>query len=366
VLSGGGIAVGDIAGAGAPGPEIVVTALDNWSGQDYWRLAVGATCSTAGACTWSAPVGVGAEGAVLSSSGVALGDFDQDGRLDLFLSAIDNWDQGLDYWRFRVGVGCDANGNSADVLSGGGVAVGQLDNDPRPDVVIVGIDNWDQGNDYWRYRIGMNCDAQGQCAWTPVQGLPADGAAMSGGGVAIGDLDNNGTREIVVFGIDNWDRGDDYWRYRIGSGCNTSTGACTWSAIRAVAATGNQPAVLCGAATARYIPNNAASLVGGGVTLANVQGDARPEILVSAIEPFSGHHFWRHVVGSNCNVATGVCTWTPARITSSGGAVLSGGGIAGMDINGDGATDVVLAGIDNWDGGRDYWRLRFRVAPCGP
>jgi hypothetical protein len=161
-----------------------------------------------------------------------------------------------------------------DVMSGGGVVAGNIDGAGGIDMALAAVDNWDQGNDYWRIAIGANCGG-GACTWSAPQGVEAGADVMSSTAVAAADFNSDGRLDLFLSGIDNWDQGDDYWRYRIGSGCNTSTGACTWSAIRAVAATGNQPAVLCGAATGRHIPNNAASLVGGGVTLANVQGDAR-------------------------------------------------------------------------------------------
>ena len=53
----------------------------------------------------------------------------------------------------------------------------------------------------------MNCDAQGNCAWSSIQQLEAGADVMSGGGVTVGDLDNNGIQEIVIFGIDNWGGG---------------------------------------------------------------------------------------------------------------------------------------------------------------
>jgi V8-like Glu-specific endopeptidase len=351
VLSGGGVAVADI--DGLPGREVILSGVDSWSGLDYWRLSIGKSCQN-GACTWSAPIGVESGAASLSSSAVATGDFDGDGRADVLLTGIDNWD-GLDYWRLRVGTGCTAAGctwspivgvgSDGDVLSGGGVAVTQLDGDPRPDIVLVGIDNWSGGNDYWRYRIGMNCDAAGQCTWSPVQGVESGGATLSGGGVAIGDLDGNGVPEVVIFGIDNWN-GLDYWRYRVGSACNGTTGVCSWSPVQG-------------------LESGADKLVGGGVRVADLTGDGRPEVVVTGIDTWGGLDYWRYRVATGCDTA-GNCTWTPVRGVSSDGATLVGGGVALDDVDGDGQPDLTLVGIDTWSG-LDYWRYRtLRGCTAGP
>jgi hypothetical protein len=348
VMSGGGVAGGSITSTG--GRDMVLTAVDNWAqGNDYWRLSIGVGCP---ACAFSGPQNVDAGADVLSSSAVALADFDGDGRKDIVLSGIDNWANGNDYWRFRVGTNCTAGGTcnwspiqqvdaGADAMTGGGMAVAQLDTDSRPDIVLVGIDNWANGDDYWRFRIGINCDAQGRCAWTPVQQLDAFGDTMSGGGVAVGDLDRDGKPEIVVFAIDNWKTGDDYWRYRIGRACDLTSGACLWSPVQSV----NSQA--------------AAVLTGGGVAIGDLDGDGRPEILVSAIETRPGAvDRWQYAVGTSCDPVTGTCQWGPIQVRDTGGDTVSGGGAVLFDFDGDGRTDVTLAGIDNWNAGDDYWRFR--------
>jgi hypothetical protein len=367
-MSGSAVAAGTFPTAAA----VILAAVDNPpSANDAWRLSVGTGCAATGQCTWSARVSVPTEGAAVSSAGVALADFDADGRNDLLLSGIDNWDAGNDYFRFRIGTACSAGGQctwspirtvdaGATTLSGGGVAIGQLDANPRPDVVLVGIDNWNAGNDYFRYRIGMNCDGQASCTWSPIQTVDAGGTTLSGGGVALADLDGNGTLELLVAALDNWNTGNDYFRYRVGAGCSGTSGQCTWSPIQTVAPTGNLPTLLCNAVPAQGVPNAALDLVGGGVSVA-----AGRRVLFSAIGRLPGHDDFRYVVGTGCNAATGACSWTPARITSSGGADLAGGGVTSADFDGDGSPDPVLAAIDQWDSGNDYWRVRVRMNPCG-
>jgi len=57
-----------------------------------------------------------------------------------------------------------------------------------------------------------------------------------------------------------------------------------------------------------------------------------------------------------------------AGITATGGTFVSGAGMAAVDINTSGDPDMVIAGVDEWSGGLDYWRVRIAMenGECGP
>jgi len=349
-LVGGATAVGDIDGDGTP--NLVMAAVDSWGGPDYWRLRVGRSCSTSG-CTFGAVQGIDANASTMSSASVALADFDGDGSDDVLITGIDNWDDGPDYWRLRLGTDCDQGGSctwssiegvgsGASSLTGGGVTVTQLDTDPKPDVVLAAIDTW-SGNDYWRFRVGRNCSAAGKCSWGPIRTVSAGGATLRFGGVAVADLNLDGEVEIILSAVDAWDDGADYWRYTIGSGCS-ATGACTWSSVGTV-------------------DSGATTLTGGNVVVTDIDAQGAPELLFTAIDAYDdGHDYWRIRVADNCNPFLGTCETGPLRSRRIYGEVVGSGAVAVANVQGSSAAELIFVGVDNWDDGHDYWRYQI-VAP---
>lgn len=133
----------------------------------------------------------------LSSSAVALGDFDNDGRLDLFLTGF----AGVDASSFPVYLSQVwhnlGNGNFTNVQAGlpgvntGAVALGDFDNDGRLDILLTGYSSTGAVAQVWR-NLGngkfTNCNV----------GLP--GVLYSS--VAVGDYDNDGKLDILLAGVD--------------------------------------------------------------------------------------------------------------------------------------------------------------------
>ncbi|MEE9507174.1 MAG: family 1 glycosylhydrolase, partial [Thermoplasmata archaeon] len=97
---------------------------------------------------------------------------------------------------------------------GGGVAIAQIDNDPagRPDVVFMNVDIGSPENQI-SYRIGWNINTGGLIgSWSPKIALgDAGGDDTDGGGIALGDLDNNGNIDALVMVAD---ASGDY-RYKV-------------------------------------------------------------------------------------------------------------------------------------------------------
>ncbi len=150
--------------------------------------------------------------------GVAVADLTGDHTNDLVVFMIDNpadQNRGL----YRIGRSLDAGGNVIggwtpwlDVPdwfsfdnSGGGIAVADLNGNGSNDLVVFMIDN-PAAQNRGLYRIGHDLDADGNVTggWTPWLDVP-DWFSFdnSGGGIAVADLNGNGSNDLVVFMIDN-------------------------------------------------------------------------------------------------------------------------------------------------------------------
>ena len=98
-----------------------------------------------------------------------------------------------------------------------------------------------------------------------------------------------------------------------------------------------------------------------GVASADMNGDGRDEIIVSTVSSQDGHDDFWAVVGFDCGSTAG-CTWGAATRLPSGGSVITGARVAAGQLDLDSNVELVLAGVDRWDGGVDYWR--YSIGEC--
>ena len=131
---------------------------------------------------------------------------------------IDN-PPGLNRGVYRVGRSLDANGNVTggwtgwidvpDWFSlenqGGGIAVADLNGDGTQDLIVFMIDN-PPGLNRGVYQVGRSLDANGNVTggWTGWIDVPNwFSCENQGGGIAVADLNGDGKQDLVVFMIDN-------------------------------------------------------------------------------------------------------------------------------------------------------------------
>ena len=227
---------------------------------------------------------------------------------------------------------------------GAGLAVFDVNGNGRPDIIVFHIDN-PGGENHGYYRIGWNLDTAGNVTggWTaPVQVPGWFGSENQGGGIAAADLDGDGRPELIVFHIDN-PSGENHGYYRIGRKLDTS---------------GN---VTGGWTDPIQIPGWFGSEnQGGDIAVADINRDGKAELIVLHIDNPSSENHGYYRIGWNVDINGNVSSWQgPTLIPGWFGSENQGGGIAVADVNGDGLLEIVVTHIDNPDGENGmYFELR--------
>lgn len=211
----GGLAVGAIDGE----PVLVVFTIDAPEGPNFGRYRIGRALDSTGAVTggWGPwhdvpdwPFWENAGG------GVAVADLSGTGVLDLVVFVVDA-PEGPNVGYVRVGRGLDADGAVSGgwgpwqrvpnwpfwVNAGADCAIADVDGDGRPELVLLLVDA-PVGTTIGYYRSASLAPDGTVSDWKPWTAVPDWGfVATAGAGLAVADLDGDGTPELLVLAVED-------------------------------------------------------------------------------------------------------------------------------------------------------------------
>jgi Bacterial TSP3 repeat len=291
---GAGMAIGDIDRDGTP--DLLLLAYDAPSGPNNLRYKIGYGLTRRGVPTrWESAFkmlpGMGDLG---DGAGVALADLNGNGRLDMIVAVYDA-PNGPNTPRWRIGWDLNRQGETSNWSrtietpglgnegQGFGVAVTQLDADPRPDIMFAVYDN-PPGPNNVRFKIGWNVSPGGAVDhWTTLPQVPGFGDEGQGLAIAVADVNSNGRPDLLVMAYDN-PAGPNSFRLKYGWDLGTDGVPASWSPVTQISGLGNEGH-------------------GAGVALQDLDGDGRSEIFLMAYDNPAGPNTFRYRVGFGVDTA---------------------------------------------------------------
>jgi hypothetical protein len=215
-----------------PRPEMILMAYDRPDGQNNFRYVIGWDVGTEGkASRWDEKFtmvrvdGIGLHG---DGAGVAIANLNDDPRLEMVLMAYDDPADRYNSFRYVIGWDLDSKGKATrwdrrftsvagvgTQAEGADLLVTNLDKDPRPEMVLMAYDA-PKGLNSFRYKVGWNLDSNGKTTlWSRTTQVDGVGSVGDGAGMTFVSLDNNSRPELVVMAYDDAD-GQNSFRYKIG------------------------------------------------------------------------------------------------------------------------------------------------------
>ncbi len=318
------------------------TALNTWSGFSTWDIIAVRNIYPS---RYIAGVGSAGEGASIEVGNI--GGFSS--QPDAILMAYDA-PSGPNQFRYRVAYDLGDNGVARSVGptryvsgvgnagDGAGIALGNIGGNSRPDIVLMAYDDPSGGNTF-RYKVGYDLSMAGQAtSWSSTKYVTGVGSAGDGADIAIGNFGGTSRPDIIFMAYDDPSGGNTF-RYKIGYDLTAAGNVSFWS-------------------TVKYISGMGSEGEGAGISIANIGGSSRPDIVLMAYDAPSGANQFRYKIGYDLNTSGTASSWSSTKYVGGVGWVGDGAGAAFYNVGGNARPELLLMAYDDPAGGNTF---RYRV-----
>jgi hypothetical protein len=226
-----------------PRPEIILMAYVEYPEKpSTFNYKIGWNVDTNGVANrWSNDKQTPGIGWEEQGIGVTLAQLDNNPRPEMIVLA--NYYDEVNPYRYRIGWNLNTRGETdcwdrdyKEVIGvgwhsvGADVAVTQLDNNPRPEMIIMVYDFAEDNFNFFRYRVGWNLDANGETtSWSTYKEILGPGGDAKGAGIAITQLDNNPRPELIFMSYDGPQDQPQFISCRVGWNLKTNGWVESWN-----------------------------------------------------------------------------------------------------------------------------------------
>lgn len=232
------------------------------------------------------------------------------------------------------------------VAQGAGIAVTNIDHNPRPDLIIAAYNNRPQDNNF-SYKIAFNLDPNGNPArWSGTLNIRGAGWEGQGAGLAVANIDNNPRPEIFLMAYDNPAEANSF-RYHVGFNLDQTGRTGVWKYDNQVQGVGWEGQ-------------------GADLLVTHIDNNTTPDLVLMAYDNPAETNKFRYKVGWNIDSKGTTKSWSGYKETNGVGWEGQGAGLAVLHADNNDQPDLLLMAYDNPEGANNFrYRIAYNLSSSG-